>query len=666
MKSRESFQLGPWTVDPGANRMTGPEGERRIHSRAMDVLLCLADNPGEVVSRDQFSEQVWRDSVVGDDALTWSISELRRCLGDSAANPRFIETIPKRGYRLIAPVRPVNAQPGTGEATSEGASAAPRARRMRPLGLAAVAVAALLLWWAWSPDEPDAPSKDANAIAVLPLSGIATVAGLPLAEGFHADIISRLAEIADLRVTSATSTRRFSESAMTAPEIAEQLGVAWIVEGATQQLGDRFRISVQLVDARIDRQHWSRTYEGELTASRLFTVQDEIIGDIVASIEQAVALHADPPDRRHPTDNLEAYGLAVRAGAMSELRTEHGMRRAAALYEQAVALDADYADAWAGWADTLFSLHWYGYEPGENTLIEARERAERALAFDETHPLALTVTALLAAYVDRNLPEAVRILKDSQQRSPAGAGWLAWFHAIGGRLDQALVIAREQLLSNPYSPAGLLTVATLELMDGNAQRTVELSERAIELSPGYYAAWQILGQALLLTDQHDQALQAFDRALELSENGDNLIFLAWREAARDVPDSETLESILRQEDFMARAIALLANGDVQAGLEALGRIEWDDLSSIRVRYHPYFEPMRGLPGYQELIESINRWWRIETGRELGDADARQSHSAHSSAQVTVKPFHARNPEPCPESSKPMPSGAISSATNSTA
>ena len=295
------------------------------------------------------------------------------------------------------------------------------------------------------------------------------------------------------------------------------------------------------------------------------------------------------------------------------------MRRAAALYEQAVALDADYADAWAGWANTLFSLHWYGYEPGEKTLTEARERAERALAFDETHPQALTVTALLAAYVDRNLPEAVRILQDSQQRSPIGAGWLAWFHAIGGRLDEALLIAREQLLSNPYSPAGLLTVATLELMDGNAQRSVQLSERAIELSPGYYAAWQNLGQGLLLTDQNDQALQAFDRALELSEDGNNTLFLAWREAAREVPDSDTLESILRQDDLMARAVALLASGDVQAGLETLKGIEWDDLSSIRVRYHPYFEPLRGLPGYPNLIESINRWWRIEPGREHADS-----------------------------------------------
>jgi len=619
MQLHDGFRIGEWAVEPASNRLVGPDTDAQINTRSMDVLLCLADNAGRVVTRQDFSDTVWRDTVVTDDALTWSISELRRKLGDSAQDPRYIETIPKRGYRLIAPVQPLDevgdepVEDTRGGHRAASASSPPRRRWRLPLLAAAlVLLAALALEHLPIGDNaPEQAAETTEGIAVLPLSAIVESSELPLAEGLHQDLLTRLSELSGLHVISATSMRRYRDTDKSIPEIAAELDVDWIVEGAVQQAGARFRVNVQLIDTAADTHRWARTYEGELTASRLFEAQSEIIDDIAGSIETTLEPVRQPPQL--PTDNLDAYALSVQARVLTAQRSETAMRRGAKLYEQATELDERYADAWAGRADAMFLLHYYGYESGDGTLETARELARTALAIDHDHPWALTIVGLVAMRLDHDLPAALAALREARTHSPAPVGWLAWMEAVAGDLQTGLSLTREQILSGPFAPSVHMSLAMLELCDGNLDQALSLAERAAELSPAYATAWRLQGQVLLLSGRTEAAINAFQEAMTLAGSQPPARDLAWLALARarsGHPVDALVHDVLSADDHLAKSLVHLAGEDLDAALAALGEIRWNDFSTLTVRFHPVFDPLRKRSDWNQLIAQIDEWWGL--------------------------------------------------------
>ena len=611
MNLSEGFRLGEWWVEPGANRLTGSGGEVSINARSMDVLCCLAEHAGEVVSRDDFAGTVWLDRVVTDDALTWCISELRRKLGDSAASPRYIETIPKRGYRLIAPV---------GQDDSPGSSAQDqgrlrwRAGQWRRAGwlAASILVLSLAAWLSIDREQAPQDSQQSQAgMAVLPLTTIAERdAELPLAEGLHQDLLTRLSGISSLRVISATSMRRYRETDKGIPEIAAELGVDWVVEGAVQQWHDRFRVNVQLIDAARDSHRWARSYEGELTAERLFQAQTEIIEDIAESVEAALA--PERPQVQLPTESLEAYALTVRANTLLRQRSESAMRQAASLYERATEIDPQYAEAWAGHGDALFLLHYYGYETNDEWLVEARRMAGKALSIDPELAFAMLVEGLVAMRLEQDLPSALALVRSAWERQPEPVvGWLAWMEAVGGNLSRGLELTRRQIQTTPFSPGVHYSMGVLTLCAGDEQEGLALAERALELSPAYAAAWSLKGQALLLQGQVGPAVNAFEEVLTLSGSQSQVRDLAWLALARaraDEPIESLARDVMASEDGLARALVNMALNEPEAAMDSLRQSGRDDLGSLMVRFHPIFGPLRTRDGFSRILESIEKQW----------------------------------------------------------
>jgi len=623
MQLQDGFRIGEWTVDPTSNRLISRETDAQINSRSMDVLLCLAENAGRVVTRQNFSDTVWRDTVVTDDALTWCISELRRKLGDSANDPRYIETIPKRGYRLIAPVEPPgeDAEPAIGKVPDDDRTGSEKAavqRRWRLLPLLAILVvlAALALQHLSTGDRaPAQEARTTEGIAVLPLTAIAKSGEMLLAEGLHQDLLTSLSDLSGLRVISATSMRRYRDTDKRIPEIAAELGVDWIVEGAVQQAGARFRVNVQLIDAAADTHRWARSYEGELTASRLFEAQAEIIEDIASSIEATLESAREPAQL--PTHSLEAYAQLVRANVLAGQRSETAMRRAAELYRQATELDPGYSDAWARWGDALFLLHYYGHESADENLQAARERAETALSIDPEHAWALTVMGLVAMRLDHDLPAALTLLREARTHSPAPIGWLAWMEAVAGDLQTGLALTREQIRSGPFEPSVHMSLAMLELCDGNLDEALSLAERAAELSPAYATAWRLQGQALLLSGRTKAAINAFQEAMTLAGSQPPARDLAWLALARarsGQPVDALAQDVMAQDDHLARALAHLAGEDFGAALASLDEVRWDDFSTLTVRYHPVFDPLHERDDWERLIARVDQWWGLEGSR----------------------------------------------------
>src|SRR5688572_330421 len=286
---RQRLRVGGWEVDPARNELRRDGEAVRLEPKAIEVLAYLARRPGEVIGREELLGAVWPGVVVGDDVLTQAIIKLRKALGDDAHRPRYIETISKRGYRLIASVEdassPVGLSPG-GEALPQrpaatGDRARPRAALALILGLALVALVPIIgkhvrMPWPLASDTRGAGSNAMPVVAILPL---ANLSGDPtrdyFSDGMTEDLINGLGRFANLRVMSRAAVQGFKGAAATPQAIRTELGARYVVQGSVRESAGRVRVAIALSDAEAGTQLWSEQYEGE--GAQVFDIQDRIV-----------------------------------------------------------------------------------------------------------------------------------------------------------------------------------------------------------------------------------------------------------------------------------------------------------------------------------------------------------------------------------------------------
>ena len=343
-------------VEPSLNRITGPAGSIRLEPKVMQVLVLLAAHAGQVVTKERLMQAVWPDAFVTDDVLTRAISELRRVFGDDARESRFIQTIPKSGYRLIAPVSPGG-----------------RARHV--------------------PTSNDAAAVDDRAsIAVLPFEHLGGPEREYLTDGLTEEISASLGQIdpEHLTVKGRTSTRRYKNTSKSLAEIGQELGVEYLLEGSVRAESSRLRVTSKLIRARDQVQIWAESYESE-PGSML-----ELQRELSAAIARQVRLRLSP-DRltalalRH-TRNAEAYDLYLRGRHLWNQLTPETNRRAIESYQRATQLDPEFALACAGLADIYSASPINSDVPPRDVSAQARDAAARAVASGAD--LAETQTAL--------------------------------------------------------------------------------------------------------------------------------------------------------------------------------------------------------------------------------------------------------------------------------
>ena len=334
----QRFQLGPWTVEVQRGSVIGPDGtEHHLEPKVMQVLACLAEQPNEVVSRQHLLNTVWGRRSGSDEQLTRAVGEIRRAFQDNPVNPAFVATIPKRGYRLIGSVRPLEKQTAEGRVVTKG---------VRQLGvhavLAGMAIIGLLtVLIILSRDEttgsaPNNALTHDQSIAVLPFVNISDDPGNEyFADGITEEILNLLTTVPDLRVIGRTSSFAFKDRSMDLREIGQRLGVRTILEGSVRKFGDRVRIVAQLIDTTNGSHIWSESYDRTLTD--IFAVQEEVASAVIS----ALRIHVTRlPGRGRPTESWLAYSAFLQArAAVNRLK----WRAAADLLDKALRIDPDFA-----------------------------------------------------------------------------------------------------------------------------------------------------------------------------------------------------------------------------------------------------------------------------------------------------------------------------------
>ena len=260
------FYIADWEVHAASDRIRHGDTEIKLEPKVMAVLVCLADRHGELVTREQLEREVWGGTVVGYDALTSSIIKLRKALGDNSRHPRFIETVSKKGYRLIAPVRRAH-EPRAPTVVPAPAPAVNRSRRMRLAGLAIVVIAAagLALFFRGDLFRPAPAMPDKPSIVVLPFGNLGNdPAQMYFTDGITADITTSLSKLSGLFVIAASSAQSYREPPTDIKQVAETLGVRYVLEGNVRRSGNRLRVNVQLVDAATGFQLWAERYDRDM------------------------------------------------------------------------------------------------------------------------------------------------------------------------------------------------------------------------------------------------------------------------------------------------------------------------------------------------------------------------------------------------------------------
>lgn len=439
-------RFGPFELDIQAGELRQGGARIALPQQPLKVLTLLLEHPGEVVTREELRRAIWPTTEFGgfDEGLGAAVYKLRTALGDSGKHPRYIETLPRRGYRFV------------------GAVAAPEPSAPRRSGWPAAAgfavlLAAILLELSAGGlrarrSDPGAPHR-IHSLAVLPLvnlSGDSTQEYF--ADGMTEALTANLGRLAELRVISRTSAMHYKGTRVALPQIARELGVDAVVEGSVVRVGQRVRITTQLIEAASDRHLWAATYERQLRD--VLALQDEV----VRAITNEVRITLTAPNERRSADTRvvdpEAYDAYLRGRAAWNEWTDAGLRRSVIYFEQAIAKDSSYALAWAGLADAYRLLGLFGDLPHEVALPRAKAAALRAVALDETVSEAHVALAEVRLF-DWDWAGTRAELTRAIALDPSNAlahQWNGYVLADLSRFDSALAEMRQALALDPLSP----------------------------------------------------------------------------------------------------------------------------------------------------------------------------------------------------------------------
>ena len=523
------FRFDIFELDLHAGELRKRGVKLRLQGQPIQVLAILLKSAGNLVTREELRSQLWAaDTFVDfDHSLHNAIGRIREMLGDSAGVPRYIETLPRRGYRFIAPVEevqpavvPVNGSNQEVEAVVVAPVATPPKRRTGlVLALCAGCAIGLGVWMAWQRFYPKRAVPPIRSIAVLPLQNLSGDSAQEyFADGMTEELITEMSRIHALKVISRTSVMEYKGTKKHLPQIARELGVDGIVEGSVIRESDQVRITVQLLDGPHDRHLWSEDYQRPLRG--ILNLQREIAQAIAQQIRVQFTAPQQARVRSASAVDPEAYEAYLRGRfyLTTQFSQQQPLNTAKSYFEESIRNDPNFALAHAGLADTYINLAFYRHLSPEVAYKSAREEVRRALELDDSLGEAHTTLALLSWQYEWNLAAAEREFDYAIAQAPSydclrayHSNFLAW----SGRRAEAFAETTKSRELNPGSSfASNESADYFQLRD--YPNLVEASRRGVASDPDEWLERFFLGVGYEGLGKRAEAIPEYQKAVEMS------------------------------------------------------------------------------------------------------------------------------------------------------
>jgi TolB-like protein/DNA-binding winged helix-turn-helix (wHTH) protein/Tfp pilus assembly protein PilF len=543
-----SLCFGPFALDTTTGELRKAGILIKLQPQPFRVLLLLAEHAGAVVTREEIQRCLWSESTFVDfeHGINFSINQIRGALADDAEKPRYIETLPRRGYRFIANV----------ESLKESAKPESSVKVARALPWRSVLVAGLLLillpvsYLAWHRTHPPVVAPPSRImLAVLPFQNLT---GDPkqeyLTDGVTEEMITQLGRLQPERmgVIARTSVMGYKHGDERLDQIGRELGVQYILEGSVRRDQDRMRITAQLIQVKDQSHLWAREYEHSL--KDLFALQDDVTAGVAQEIQSRLALEPrNRAGRNHPV-TPEAYDAYLLGRYSLSGRTAAGYQNAEKYFHSAIAADPNYALAYTGLAESYLLMSANGSSL-QAVSLQARTAAKKALTIDPTLSEPHAILGLIAQNHDWNWEESEREFKLAMALDPNDATPHQWYSGslvVRGRFEECF---REIAIARQLDPLSL-TIRTAE------------------------------GEWFYLARRYDDAIRKFDRILEIEPNfatshiDRGLSYEQkgkWREALTDLETGRRLDDTPHNAAMLGEAYAL--SGDKNRARQILGELQ---------------------------------------------------------------------------------------------
>ena len=597
----------------------------RVQQQPLRLLEILLEHPGEVVTREELRSRIWPNENFGDfdQAVNVAIAKLRGALGDSADNPRYIETLPRRGYRFIADVAVVNRPIDKMEFVHAGASsgkedraplevagkAAPKRlswqHAWKTLGLALVLLI-LIVWifrWRSRPPGNVLSSSSVRSLAVLPLENLSSNSEDYFADGMTDELITDLAQISALRVISRTSVMPYKGVRKPLPQIARELNVDAVVEGTVLHSGKQVRITAQLIRAPADKHLWAQSYEGDV--SDTLALQKKVARAIVEQIRIKLTPQEDAVLENVKVVNPEAYENYLKGRYFWNKRTADGLKKATYYFNRAIEGDPNYSLPYTGLAD----IHQLSDHPQL-----AREEVQKALDLDDQLPEAHNSLARLLYLFNRDWEgadrEFKRALELDHNYAPAHH-WYSMYLAVEGRKEQALAEAEKASELDPLSPVVGANLAKILQEAGQNDKAIEQAKKTLDLEPDSAVTHAVLGVVYQDKRMYAEAITEYKRALQLGgPPGEVRGLLGYAYAVSgNRTDAEKiiaeLKALWPRHTHAALDLAVVFSGlgDKENALYWLEKAQEMHVSDlIGIRQDSHFVEVRSDPRFQALVQ----------------------------------------------------------------
>jgi TolB-like protein/DNA-binding winged helix-turn-helix (wHTH) protein/Tfp pilus assembly protein PilF len=652
--SKKVVRFGTWEVDFYAEEIRKAGVKVRLQQHPFQVLALLLESPGAVVTREKLRQTIWPNGtfVDFDEGLDTVIYKLRHALGDSADNPRYIETLPRRGYRFIATVDELvlsdTGHPDVSFVTGDrgaGVSRTPAEINTRPVtpsdgaskpnktpGIYAIAIGTVVvagfLTLLFGLDvggvkrrfSGTAPAGTIRSIAVLPLENLS---GDPSQEyftdGISEILISDLGKIKGLRVTSRLSTMHYKDTRKTLPEIARELNVDSVVEGSVLQSRGRVKITIRLVEASRDRLLWADTYQRDLGDA--LALQDEIARDIAAQVKIKLSLQEQVLFTKAPPVDAETQDAYLRGRYESNKWTEEGLTKSVDYFEQALGKNRNYAQAWAGLSYAYHLIGLFGFSPAQVAFPKAKVAALKALEIDESLSEAHVSLAAVLASQEWLWPAVEKELHRALALNPSNAvahQYYGYYLSPMGRLDEAITEMKRARELDPLSPtmqhslaatlyrAGRYDEALESFMqvpdgDANSEKRHRWMASIYERKGMYREAAAELVTALRLSNKHELAAQIARRYVSSGYAETKRAFL-WGDL-REEQRRAKIANLTPHAFEIATDYALL--GEKNKAFEWLDKaFQKREVGLVDLTVDENFQSLRTDPRFQDLVKRL--------------------------------------------------------------